>query len=226
MKVIYSCIVCVCYFVVCRGEVRPEVTRPKADSQDAEFQPYKLNNDYTVIDTGTYGNNGPIGDGLYAIIKRKGMRVDTIDLTFGIKDLGNGVYFYQTLTHVTDPEIVESKGTLCLDLQAYLVVSNKNKTNLSNLARHFDDYYSSPSVIDGKIYYWQLEKTDAQDTQKVFAAAYNPETKQTKSFFLINDAIETDDSNYFTAPFTKKDSVIFTIEGKKKWEFSKDFNAN
>jgi hypothetical protein len=198
----------------------------KKESPKVLITPYKINEDYTVIDTGKYSSEGPMSGGSYAIIKNNAELVDTIDLYYGIKELGNQTYFYHKLDHEIDPTEKESKNFLTLEEGKFFLITNNSKTALNGLTPNFDDYFSSPNVINRKIYFWQLEKIDTTGTLKVSATEFDPISHKTKSYFLLNDVLETDDSNYFPLPFVEKDDIIFTMDGKKKWKFSTEFNPN
>jgi hypothetical protein len=160
--------------------------------------------------------------GYYAIIKRGGIIADTIDLSYGIKILGAQVYFYETLKKVpADEPGSESGKSLSLDFSDYLLITNSQKISLKTLAPSFDDYFSSPGVINNKIYYWQIDKQ--QSDNKISAAEYDPASKSTKSFYLFNDGVETDDSGYFPNPYLKNDTIYFDNGNEKVKKFSKDF---
>ncbi|HEY2583451.1 MAG TPA: hypothetical protein VGI43_16685, partial [Mucilaginibacter sp.] len=127
----------------------------KKESQRAPITPYKVNKDYTVIDTGKYSNDGPMSGGSYAIIKDNGKLIDTIDLYYGLKELGHQTYFYHKLNHENDPTEKDSKGYLALEEGNFFLIIDHNKTSFNSLASNFDDYFSSPNVINQKIYFWQ-----------------------------------------------------------------------
>jgi hypothetical protein len=195
-----------------------ETSKPK--SNRLTFTPYKLNEYYTAVDTGTYTNDGPMTGGSYAIIKRNGIVADTIDLSFGLKDLGNDTYLYQILNREIDPDIQHSANKLLFDQGDYVMVKNNIKSRLKAMLPDFDGYFSSPNAIDEKIYYWQLKAIDTLGTEKVSATEYNPLTDVIKSKYLTNTVLETDDAYYFGPPYLEKDSVVYEMEENKKWKFS------
>ena len=219
----------------CKGKSKPVLkdtasnvsispSKLKKEGQTGQIRPYKLNKDFTIIDTGKYSNDGPMTGGSYAVIKKNDELTDTIDLDYGIKELGPQIYFYHKLNHEINPGEKDSRGFLALVDGSFILVANNNKASFSSLASNFDDYFSSPSVINQKIYFWKLEKIDTVGTLKVSATEFDPLTRQTKSHFLLNDVLETDDSGYFPSPYFEKDSIIFSLDEKKKWKFSTAFN--
>ncbi|MDB4918751.1 hypothetical protein [Mucilaginibacter sp.] len=197
----------------------------KKERPKVKITPYKIYDDYTVIDTGEYSNEGPMTGGSYAIIKNNREVVDTIDLYYGMKELGNKTYFYHKLEHEMGSTEGDSKKTLMLQEGNFFLITNNKKTAFDNLTSSFDDYFSSPNVINQKIYFWKLEKIDTVGTLKVSATEFDPFTRKTQSYFLLNDVLETDDSNYFPLPYIKNDTIYFDAGKDKLMKFSKDFKA-
>ena len=197
----------------------------KKEKLKAIITPYKMNDDYTVTDTGEYSNEGPMTGGSYAIIKNNGVIVDTIDLYYGMKELGNKTYFYHKLEHEIGSTEDDSKKTLMLQEGNFFLITSNKKTAFNNLTSSFDDYFSSPNVINQKIYFWKLDKIDTVGTLKVSATEFDPFTRKTKSYFLLNDVLETDDSNNFPLPYIKNDTIYFDAGKDKLMKFSNDFKA-
>jgi hypothetical protein len=195
----------------------------KKHTDKQPFKAYYLNKEYIVTDTGQYTNDGPMTGGSYAIIKLNGVVVDTIDLDFGMDKMGDKTYFYQKLSSENNSDIKPSPNLLSLVPVAYFVVNEGHKTKFSNLVADFDKNFSSPRVINGKVYYWQLQRLDTLDNFKVSAAEFDPATHLTKNFFLLNDAAETDDTNYFGGPYPQKNTIVFQMDEKRKWTFTNDF---
>ncbi|WP_460740904.1 hypothetical protein [Mucilaginibacter myungsuensis] len=189
----------------------------------AALVPYKLNEDYTVIDTGAYGDDGPMAGGTYAIITKNKILVDTIDLSFGMKKIKDGAYLYQTVkSWPPDPEIDQDKNSIWGSTAEYCIIENGRKTLLEKLAPNLDNYFSSPNVIGNKIYYWQLAKVDTVGGLKLSAGQLDLTDRKTTNHYLFDDILETDDAGYFCAPYAKNDTIFFVQDNKIK-KFSKDF---
>ncbi|MBV8388236.1 MAG: hypothetical protein JO080_00395 [Mucilaginibacter sp.] len=195
------------------------------DAAHFTITPYELIDDYMVIDTGEYSNEGPMTGGSYAIIKKNGVVVDTIDLDYGMKGLGNKTYFYHKLEHEMGSIEDDSNKTLMLQEGNFFLITNNKKTAFNSLTTSFDDYFSSPNVINQKIYFWKLDKIDTVGTLKVSAAEFDPSTHKTKSLFLLNDVLDTDDSNNFPLPYIKNDTIYFDAGKDKLIKFSKTFQS-
>jgi hypothetical protein len=186
------------------------------------FKPYQFNKDYTIVDTGLF--DAEVMEGTYAVITRDDKLADTIDKGYGIQKIGGDSYLYLTLT---DTKPINDKSTkrvggISGSLGNYIVVVNGNKHLLSTLVPDFNDYFSSPSVINGNIYYWQIKKIDTTGNNRISAAKYDPIIKKTENYYLVDDYIETDDANYFAAPYFKNDTIYFDGENNKLKKFTKD----
>ena len=204
---------------------RSETTSKHKDASHFTITPYKLIDHFMVIDTGQYSNDGPMTGGSYAIVKKNEVVIDTIDLDYGMKKLGNKTYFYHKLERELGSTEYESKKTLMLQEGNFFLITNNKKTAFNNLTSSFDDYFSSPNVINQKIYFWKLDKIDTIGTLKVSATEFDPFTRKIKSYFLLNDTLETDDSNHFPSPYFKNDTIYFDAGKDKLIKFSKTFQS-
>ncbi|WP_183561179.1 hypothetical protein [Mucilaginibacter sp. SP1R1] len=193
--------------------------------KDDTFKPYKLNEGYTVTDTGLV--DATVMETTYAVITQNGKLIDTIDKDFGIQKLNDNTHLYLTITDTAPPEDqtidkTEYKRSISGSLGNYILVVNGKKQNLSKLTPDFNNYFSSPSVINGKIYFWQIKKIDTAGNNSISAAQYNPVTQKTIAHYLNNDYIETDDAGYFAAPYLKNDTIYFDGANDKLTKFNKD----
>ncbi|QQL51034.1 hypothetical protein [Mucilaginibacter ginkgonis] len=187
------------------------------------FKPYYLAEGYLVIDTGEF-ENGPMG-GTYAIVRNRQNIVDTISLGYGIERVAPGIFFYELLTMSKyDFEASDKrKNFLFLNLSDYVITDKNIKKRLKDIAPNFDNYFSSPSVINGNIYYWQHTKSDSIGKEKIFASKLDLATRQTKSIYLYDDDMGTDDSGYFLDPYLKNDTIYYYGGDDKIKKFSVDF---
>jgi len=219
-------LLCLLLFVACKSNKKGSVADSTARTPIAigSITPYALNKDYTVIDTGSYGDDGPMAGGHYLVITKNKSVVDTIDLCFGMKELADNVYLYQNIRSTAPLSGMKLKhNELWANTADYLIIDDGHKTPLSKMLFDFDNYFSSPSIIGKKLYYWHLNKADSLGTFKVSAAQFNPVTKQTKRFYLFNDALGTDDSGYFCPPYVKNDTVYFSGGNGQIKKFTKGF---
>ncbi|NCD69987.1 hypothetical protein [Mucilaginibacter agri] len=222
-------LILICAFTVaCSTHKQPnKVETVKSTTERAEvvnkFKPYKLIGDYTVIDTGEY-SNGPMG-GLYAIVRSPSNYIDTIDLGYGIRRIGDA-FFYESLYGVKNyDDSPGSKHDLGLDFGEYYIIDGNKKITLSKIAPNFDKYFSSPNIIDNSLYYWQLDKSDTTGKIKVSATRFDYKSGKTQAVYLFEDYVETDDSGYFPAPYLQHDTIYFDNGKSQLKKFSKDFKS-
>jgi len=91
-----------------------------------------------------------------------------------------------------------------------MITANK-KQNLSSLAKNFNDFFSSPQVINNLVCFWQLRKSADGKRVNYSAAVYNPGNGQTISYPIHNDALETDESGYLSPPYLQNDTIYFDL---------------
>ncbi|MXV15141.1 hypothetical protein [Hufsiella ginkgonis] len=206
---------------------------PKIDTADAaetikggelagngSFKPFKLLTSFTVIDTGTYSNE--LEDGTYYVISRDKDFVDTISGWFGLQRLGK-YYVYQKPDTFADS--LWNGDTMIASHGTYLLLDAQNKaTKLSSVAENLNDYFSSPAVINDKLYYWQLLSRGEHGPFDVHAAEFDIATRKTTSRFLMKNDAGTDYSGYFSTPYLENNQVIFAFDEKQTWKFNSGFN--
>ena len=200
----------------------------KKSIEGSTFKPYKLNENYMVIDTGFLDLT--VMEGVYAVVTRNNKLADTIDKDYGIQKIDDDSYLYLTVTGTGVLEANASgkagyKKQISGLLGDYVITIGNKKQKLSTLTTDFNDYFSSPSVINGKIYFWQIKKIGTDGNNTIAAAVYDPTTKQTISHYIKDDFIETDNAGYFAAPYIKKDTIYFDGENDKLKKFDKDLKS-
>jgi hypothetical protein len=198
----------------------------KKESSAHAIKPYNLNSDYAVIDTGCF--DATVLAGTYAVIKSNNNAIDTIDKDFGMQKIGEHSYLFASITDTAPPDGETTSGPNCKklikgSLGNYIIVKNNTKQDLNKLIENFNEYFSSPSVIEHKIYFWQLKKLDTTGKTSVSAAEYDPVNKTLKSHYVKNDFIETDDNGYFPNPYLKKDTIYFDGGQGKLMKYSREF---
>ncbi|MDR6943086.1 hypothetical protein [Mucilaginibacter pocheonensis] len=208
-----------------KQDITAKTVAPKKADQDSLIKPYKLIADYMVTDTGYV--DATVMGATYAVITKNGKLVDTIEKGYGVQKVNDHSYLYRTIMDtgpLEDPTSGKAgyKNNISGSLGNYILTLNGKKQNLSKLIPDFNDYFSSPSVINGKIYYWQIKKIDTTGNNSISAAQYDPVTKETMNHYLVNDYIETDNADHFAAPYIKNDTIYFDGENNKLKKFTKD----
>ena len=188
-------------------------------AQKKAFKPYKLNPDYTVLDTGeiycgTWGGN-------YAIVKYNTTTADTIHLNVGMQEISPGCYMF--LKMVKPNREIDDKKTFSWRLfvcpRNYVIVSNGEKRLLKNLVSGFEDHKSEPNVVNGKVYFWQYSK-QPDGNFKISAAEYNVQTASVKSQYLFTDDLVGEE--HFIPPHEENTDIVFQWVDKF-WTFSPEF---
>lgn len=190
--------------------------------------PYKLINDYTVTDTGYFDDVANAGT--FAVIQKNGKLIDTIEKGFGMQRIDDNSFLYWTITDTGPlPKDVsrnqQYKNNISGSFGKYVLISGDKKQELVTMAIDFDNYFSSPGIINGKIYYWQIKQQKPNDLNKIFAAEYNPTSHSTKAYYLFDDDMGTDDVGYFPNPYLKNDTIYFDAGKYKLMKFSKTFQS-
>jgi len=195
-------------------------------NNQAQFKPYQIAGQFTVTDTG-YFNTG-IGDGVYAVLERNHKFIDTISLFYNVKSISPNRFLYLTVEGYGQAKREDSnpkyKKSIYGSEKSYVILSGEKKTRISDINREFDDYFSSPQVINNKIYFWAIKKLDSSGRIQVSAAQFDPNSNSTENHYLMNDILETDDGGYYPPPILKKDTICFVFSKKKQWKFSPSFN--
>ena len=190
--------------------------------------PYKLIDDYMVTDAGYV--DATENEGTYAVIQKGGKLVDAIEKGFGIQKLGNDNFLYFTITDTSpiDKRMssnVGYKNAISGSFGKYILMSGGKKQPLATLTSDFYDEFSSPRVIEGKIYFWQIKKQQSSDLNKISSAEYDPISHSTQSHYLFDDDMGTDDIGYFPDPYLKNDTIYFNSGNDRVIKFSKDFKS-
>ena len=232
---IFKYLILILPITACRHD-KGKVTLVKSDTTPAKvevpkkhfsFKPYTIADDFLVTDTGYYDEG--IGNGVYAVIKSNNVLVDTIDLGYGMNRIDSGMYLYNQIIGrgptPKDEANSDYRESISASWGDYILFKSGKKEHLNKLTQDFDDYFSSPSVLDGKICYWQIKKLDSTGSIKVSAAQFDPVTHTTISHYLLNDVLETDDSGYFSQPYQKNDTIYFDAGKDKLMKFSKAFQS-
>jgi hypothetical protein len=181
------------------------------------FKPYSSIDNFIVTDTGhcDFGE----GDGSYAVVMRNGKLIDTIDKNFGIQKVDSGKYLYLVITGAKN-NIKEGQVTAAES--DYILLELDNKQKLISLTSNFDNYFSQPSIIDHKIYFWQINRPDNTSPAKVSAAMYDPVTSKTISYYIEDNPMDFDDPGYFGIPYEKSDTIFFEDGQRRMVKLSKD----
>lgn len=203
---------------------QPAISEQKDQSDNNELNISSLPFDYAVTDTGRFDFG--LGDGVYAIIKSHGNLIDTIDAYYGFQKVDVDHYMYCAIEKdsIMTAELRDSKdeNTIGANIGSFIIIDrNGNKIDVNNIAPDFG-WFASPSILNGKVYYYQV-KENKDSNYSVSAAEFDPKTQKTKSHYMFDDYIETDDGGYFKQAYLQNNLIIFEKSASVKFRFSKDF---
>lgn len=166
-------------------------------------QPPRLTPDtaaYTLGDTAQYGN--AIGSSHYAVLRRDGRILDSIDLFFGIQRLNTGsVVFLPVEPYDPQGELLD-EGVSPMEIGKHVIYdrARRRRITLASFLPHFDDYFSSPAVWGGVLYYWGVERSSVTDLRKLHAVRYDAAARRIDSRFLFESEMATDNRAYLAPP--------------------------
>lgn len=179
-----------------RGYALLLASLPFGCSRPDEPQPSPDTATYTIRDSGAYAN--AVSGGEYAVLLRNGAVVDSIDLFFGLQRLNNGTIVFLPVESYVDEDIVED-GVTAMDITKHVLYHGNRRDTLASLLPHFDDRFSSPSVIGGVLYYWGLEKA-VTSGYKLHAVRYDALANSIVTRPLFESELETDNRGHLTPP--------------------------
>lgn len=226
--------------VACKNNSKPNaITKNKKSDQtkgdigstknvNSTITPYKLTDDYMVTSTGYVDDVA--NSGTFAVIQKDGKLVDTIEKGFGLQKIKDNSFLYWKITDTGPlPKDIspnqQYKNNISGSFGEYILISSDKKQELATIAIDFDNYFSSPTAINGKIYYWQIKQQKPAESNKIYAAQYNPIDHSTKAYYLFDDDIGTDEVGYFPNPYQKNDIIYFDAGKDKLMKFSKTFQS-
>ncbi len=229
------CILLLPFLIACMNNTKPikcDITSIKSNINKSIkhiiITPYELIDGYTVIDTGFLDAVENVGK--YAVIQKNGKLIDTIDKGFGMQKIHNNLFLYLTITDTAplDKNTLQKTGYMngiSGSFGRYILIAKEKKQHIAKLATDFNDGFSSPQVINGKVYFWQIKKQKSSELNKILAAEYDPINNKTKNYYLFNDDISSDDRGYFPIPYLKNDTIYFNMRNNRITKFSKTFKA-
>jgi len=144
-----------------------------------------------------------------------------------MKQISTDIFLYYTIKGEGAVKLKDSNQPFKKSIMAspgnYTLISSLSKSLLVNRSPLFDNYFSSPTIINGRIYYWPIKQIDSTGKIKVYAAEFDPRSNKCVKYFVMDDILETDDSGYLPLPYMENDTIYFEATTNKKMKFSKDF---
>ncbi len=172
---------------------------------------------YTLSDTLEFSNS--ITSGMARILKLGELTIDTVDNAFGIKEIGGtSVAYHKVLVYGRPGPDGSYQGRF----DSYILFKSGEKMFLKNMLENFDDWFSSPAVINGYFLYWGIKRENKSKYMTVYAMRFDLNRNRTDSIFLYSDFIKTDDPGYFYRPVEDFGGYRFE-SASKSWLVEESF---
>jgi hypothetical protein len=180
-------------------------------------------NDFKSLKSGVFWNE--LDEGKFQIVSNDYGFLDTIDKDWGLRKIKDDSYFYLQISkdEISD-DFKLGKDSIYGSIKHFILLENNEKKLIKNLTSNFNDYFSSQSLIDNKLYFWGLELSDSvNSTYKIYASELNLISKANNKHLLFEDDIATDNRGYFSPPSLINNKIVFQVDTNQKWIFNKDF---
>lgn len=193
----------------------------KKDNKKGKIK--KDSTDFKVLKSGVFWNE--LDEGKYEIISNQNGFLDTIDKDWGLLKIKDDSYFYLQISkdEISD-DFKLGKDSIYGSIKHFILFENNEKKLIKDLTSNFNDYFSSQSLIDKKLYFWGMELSDSvNSTYKIYASELNLISKANNKHLLFVDAIATDNRGYFCPPSLINNKIVFQVDTNQKWIFNKNF---
>lgn len=197
--------------------------KSETESTDTVTKIVEDSTNFKSLKSGTFWNE--LEEGKFEIITNEKKFLDTIDKDWSFTKIQDNSYFYLKVSEDENQNHFNlGKDTLYGSVDHFILYEKNEKKSIKDFTRNFNDYFSSPSLINNKIYFWGMELYDsAKYIYKVYASELDLISKKSKHHLIFEDEIATDNKGYFPAPSLKKDKIVFQFDENQKWYFSKEF---
>jgi len=170
---------------------------PKRVQDTAPLAQVALPSGYTLTDTTDWATNTDYGK--RAILRRGGVVIDTVDLTFGVAAVGEDSLVF--LPVHTDTVPLSTASVLSYDSfpTEHVLWTPVSRRKLRDLLPFFNAFFSSPSIArQSVILYWGLGPGDK--TNRLYAMRYDFRTARLDSLFLNREDRLATDYRYHLGP--------------------------
>lgn len=162
---------------------------------------------YTLTDTTSWGTM--LEDGQRAILRRGGVTIDTVDLTFGVAAVGEDSLVFLPVRTDTVPLPTTSVLSYESFPTEHVLWTPVSRRELRNLLPFFNAYFSSPTVPrESVMHYWGIEPH--KPTNRLYAIRYDFRSVRLDSLFLNReDPLATDYRYHLGTPQIQGNEVSF-----------------
>ena len=166
-----------------------------------------LPSEYTLTDTTSWGSI--LEEGERAVLRRGGVAIDTVDLTFGVVAVGKDSLVFLPVR--TDTVPMPTCSVPCYESfpTEHVLWTPVSRRELRHLLPFFDANFSSPTISrESVIHYWGIQPH--KPTNRVYAIRYDFRTARSDSLFLNReDPLATDYRYHLGLPQVRRNEVSF-----------------
>lgn len=164
---------------------------------------------FTLRDTTDYETFA--GGGRYALLYHGDALTDTVDLAFGVPVLDSGKILFLPVARSSGDPPAEDWFTI----GHHVLFDGESRTRIGELVPHFKPGFSSPVVIDNRLYYWGIRESDG----KLHAMRYDFSGDDLDSTSLGADVLGTDFRFNLRPPERRDDRIVYRGQGTS-WQLS------
>jgi hypothetical protein len=158
-----------------------------------------------LTDTASFRNE--VLGGRRATLRAAGTLVDTVDLAFGVHRVGrDSVVFLPVRSRPGD-----RPGTTVPDITRHVLCAGALRVPLAPELPAFDDYFSSPVVIDSALVYWGLQ-VHGEGVYVLTARRYHFPTARHDSLALTRAPLQTDYRFHLPQPESTAAGALFRYQ--------------
>ncbi len=153
--------------------------------------------------------------GWRALLLEDGSVIDTIDVSFGVQHVPEGIVFMPIRTYIDEHKLCDPSG-ICADFTNYVFYDGRTRTVLHERVRELSDQLSSPAVIDSHLYFWAVGR-NPDGGYTISAARHNFLTGVTDTSFLYHDPLGTDNPGHLQPPRSEGELIRFGTFRRVLW---------
>jgi len=189
---------------------------PQPISDTASTSELRLPPEYTLSEM--IGWATMMEDGPRAVLRRAGVTIDTVDVRFGVKRVGDDSLVFLPVRTDTVLVMTTRDGWYESYPTEHVLWTPASRRELRDLLPFFHAYFSSPTMDESVIHYWGIARTDSG---RVYAMRYDFRTARLDSLFLDRkDELATDYRYHFGLPQVRGNEVSFdsVVVDRTTWQ--------
>jgi hypothetical protein len=172
--------------------------------------------EYVLRDSVAYTSS--VYGGRLALLYRNDRFLDSVDVRFGIPSVPGGILFLPVRS-----EEEEGIGILTA-FTRYVLFDGATRRELAEFLPAFDDHFSSPAVIESRLWYWGFRE-DSTGALEVHAMRHDFRSDSTQGTYLFRGPVATDDPYHFRPPERADDREVRFEAGRRAFWLDDGMNV-